>query len=105
LFGCHREFRLASLQVEYGICEVPLRKDVVARALFYNGFPVGDSCEEGFPIDTLVFLMLHNKPPTVLCLVVTAPLSYPETGAARLFETAASGGIRSLSSLTLCPDR
>jgi hypothetical protein len=33
-----------------------LPEDGAVRAVFYNGFPGGDSSQEGFPIDRLAFL-------------------------------------------------
>src|SRR4030095_11774900 len=61
VFRGHREFHLPMSQVEYRIGRVSSRKDVVLRAVFSSAVPAEDSCEEGFPIDTLGFLMQHHK--------------------------------------------
>jgi hypothetical protein len=65
LLGCHRELHLASSQVKHGICRFSLPEDDAIRAIFYNGFPVGDSSQERFPIDRRAFLTHQNNLPLV----------------------------------------
>src|ERR1035441_9714662 len=61
LVGCHRELHLALSDVEHGIRRLSLAEDIAVRAVFNVGFPAGESSEEGFPIDRLVFLICRNN--------------------------------------------
>ena len=59
--GCYGELHLASSQVEHGIRRISLPEDGAVRAVFYNGFPAGDSSQEGFPIDRLSLLLFFIR--------------------------------------------
>jgi hypothetical protein len=59
LFGNDSEPYLAFTNIEYGIRRLSLLKDASVGAVFHRGFPMGDSGEQGFPIDGLVFYNWH----------------------------------------------
>jgi hypothetical protein len=61
LVGCHRELHLALVEIPDGIRRVSLHEDRAARAVFYNGFPARDFCEECWPIDGLSLPVCSSK--------------------------------------------
>ena len=64
--GWYRELYLASSQVKDGIRRFSLPEYGAVRAAFCNGFPAGDSSQEGFPLDRLSLLLIFDKNPRLL---------------------------------------
>ena len=61
LLGYNRELHLALSKIEYGIRGLSLIEDTAVGAVLRNGFPAGNSSEQGFPIDRRAFLIWRDN--------------------------------------------
>jgi hypothetical protein len=63
LSGYDRELHPTLSKIENGIRRLSLIEDAAVDAIFGSGFPLGDSSEQGFPIDRCAFLTWHDTLP------------------------------------------